>query len=149
MDRARYTKFRTLPPLPIGDEAAVYADKGYDSAARHARLAERGVFDGIMRRGHRHRPLTPDEVARNRSLVPIRSAIERVFGTPTGADLELVCKARGAAHELIADRDTLIERIQHPGKGIRVLEVRVERSGERALVERLAEVARQTIDPLD
>lgn len=74
---------------------------------------------------------------------------ERVFGTPTGADLELVCKARGAAHELIADRDTLIERIQHPGKGIRVLEVRVERSGERALVERLAEVARQTIDPLD
>lgn len=67
--------------LPIGDEAAVYADKGYDSAARHARLAERGVFDGIMRRGHRHRPLTPDEVARNRSLVPIRSAIERVFGT--------------------------------------------------------------------
>ena len=34
-----------------------------------------------MRRGHRHRPLTPDEVARNRSPVPIRSAIERVFGT--------------------------------------------------------------------
>ena len=67
--------------LPIGDERAVYADKGYDSAARHARLGERGVFDGIMRRGHRHRPLTPDEVARNRSLVPIRSAIERVFGT--------------------------------------------------------------------
>jgi IS5 family transposase len=28
--------------LPIGDETAVYADKGYDSAARHARLAERG-----------------------------------------------------------------------------------------------------------
>lgn len=81
MDRARYTKFRTLPALPIGDEAAVYADKGYDSAARHARLAECGVFDGIMRRGHRHRPLTPDEVARNRSPVPIRSAIERVFGT--------------------------------------------------------------------
>lgn len=64
--------------LPLGDEAAVYADKGYDSAARHARLAERGVFDGIMRRGHRDRPLTPDEVARNRALVPIRSAIERV-----------------------------------------------------------------------
>ena len=109
MDRARYTKFRTLPPLPIGDEAAVYADKGYDSAARHARLAERGVFDGIMRRGHRHRPLTPDEVARNRSLVPIRSAIERVFGTlkrsygwrrvryrglvRNGAHLHLLCTA--------------------------------------------------------
>ena len=34
-----------------------------------------------MRRGHRNRPLTPDELARNRALTPIRSAIERVFGT--------------------------------------------------------------------
>ena len=67
--------------LPIGDEAAIYADKGYDSAARRALLAERGVFDGIMRRGHPRRPLTAEEVARNRALVPIRSAIERVFGT--------------------------------------------------------------------
>ena len=67
--------------LPMGDEAALYADKGFDSAARRALLAERGVFDGIMRRGHPRRPLTPEEVARNRALVPIRSAIERVFGT--------------------------------------------------------------------
>lgn len=67
--------------LPIGDEAAVYADKGYDSAARRALLAARGVADGIMRRGHPRRPLTPAETARNRALVPIRCAIERVFGT--------------------------------------------------------------------
>jgi IS5 family transposase len=67
--------------LPVGDEAAVYADKGYDSTARRALLAERGVADRIMRRGHPRRPLTPAEVARNRALVPIRSAIERVFGT--------------------------------------------------------------------
>ena len=67
--------------LPIGDEAAVCAGKGCDSGARHARLAGRAVFDGIMRRGHRHRPLTPDEVARNRSLVPIRAGIERTYGT--------------------------------------------------------------------
>ena len=65
----------------IGDEAAVYADKGYDSAARHALLAERGVFDGIMRRAFVGRPLTPEETARNRALVPVRCAIERVFGT--------------------------------------------------------------------
>ena len=67
--------------LPLGDEVAVCADKGYDSAARHAPLAERGVFDGIMRRAFVGRPLTPEETARNRALVPIRSAIERVFGT--------------------------------------------------------------------
>lgn len=67
--------------LILGDEAAVYADKAYDSLARRAALAARGITDGIMRRGHRGRPLTPAEVARNRALVPIRSAIERVFGT--------------------------------------------------------------------
>ena len=38
--------------LPIGDEAAVYAGKGYDSAERRALIAERDVFDGIMRRGY-------------------------------------------------------------------------------------------------
>jgi len=67
--------------LVIGDEAAVYADKGYDSLARHAGLAERGIADGVMRRGNRNRPLTPDEIARNRALTPIRAAVERVFGT--------------------------------------------------------------------
>lgn len=66
--------------LIIGDEAAVYADKAYDSAARHAALAERGIADGVMRRGNR-RPLSPAEAARNRTLTPIRAAIERVFGT--------------------------------------------------------------------
>ena len=67
--------------LPLGDEAAIYADKGYDSAARHAHLAKRGIFDGIMRRAFVGRPLTPEETARNHALVPIRCAIERVFGT--------------------------------------------------------------------
>ena len=55
-----------------------------------------------MRRGHRRRPLTAEEVARNRALVPICSAIERVFGT-----LKRSCRwtrlrhrglARNAAH---------------------------------------------------
>lgn len=67
--------------LIIGDEAAVYADKAYDSADRHRALAERGIADGIMRRAYRNRPLPAEETARNRRLVPIRSAIERIFGT--------------------------------------------------------------------
>lgn len=44
-------------------------------------LAASGIADGIMRRGHPRRPLTPGEVARNRALTPIRAAIEPVFGT--------------------------------------------------------------------
>jgi IS5 family transposase len=62
--------------LVIGDEAAVYADKGDDSAARHAGLVERGIADGIMRRGQRNRPLTAEAIARNRALTPIRAAVD-------------------------------------------------------------------------
>jgi transposase, IS5 family len=67
--------------LVIGDEAAVYADKAYDSAERRAMLAARGIADGIMRRHHRNRRLSAEDVERNRRLVPIRAAVERVFGT--------------------------------------------------------------------
>lgn len=67
--------------LVLGDEAAVYADKGYDTAERRAMLGTRGIADGIMRRGHPRRPLTAAELARNRALTPIRAAIEPVFGT--------------------------------------------------------------------
>jgi IS5 family transposase len=65
-----------------GDEAAVYADRGYDQAARRARLAARGIADGIMRRTQRN--TSPDEAAaiasRNRLLAPLRAPVERVFG---------------------------------------------------------------------
>ena len=47
------------------------------------------------------------------------------------------------------DRDTLTDRIANPSKGVRVLEVRIERSAERPLHERLAEVARHALAELD
>lgn len=67
--------------LICGDEQMVYADKGYDSKARRERLKSMGIGDGIMRRarwGTAHRP-DPELVARNSSLSPIRSAVERSF----------------------------------------------------------------------
>jgi transposase, IS5 family len=67
--------------LIVADEAAVFADEAYGTAARHAELAARGIADGVMRRGQRNRPLTPEETARNRALAPIRAAVERAFGT--------------------------------------------------------------------
>lgn len=64
-----------------GDEEAVYADRGYDQAARRARLAEQGIADGIM--GRRRRNTTPAEATaiatRNRLLAPLRAPVERVF----------------------------------------------------------------------
>jgi len=66
--------------LICGDECAVYADKGYESRERSARLAERGIIDGIMRKLMPHsRDPHPVLKARNRRLAKIRGAVERKF----------------------------------------------------------------------
>ncbi|MCT1604588.1 2-succinyl-5-enolpyruvyl-6-hydroxy-3-cyclohexene-1-carboxylic-acid synthase [Dermacoccus nishinomiyaensis] len=56
---------------------------------------------------------------------------ERVFGTPTNADLALVCEARGVGYSLVGSRDELIERVSDPAPGLNVIEVRIERHLER------------------
>ncbi|NHN55282.1 2-succinyl-5-enolpyruvyl-6-hydroxy-3-cyclohexene-1-carboxylic-acid synthase [Calidifontibacter sp. DB0510] len=66
---------------------------------------------------------------------------ERIFGTPTGVDFEQVCAARGVPYELVGDQATLKERIANPGKGIRVLEVKVPRTGQRELLELMGRTA--------
>ena len=67
--------------LICGDEQTVYADKAYDSTARRELLAAMGIGDGIMRRARWGTARHPDPqlVARNASLSPIRSAVERSF----------------------------------------------------------------------
>lgn len=71
---------------------------------------------------------------------------ERVFGTPTDADLELVCRARGVDHVLVESREHLEELVANPAKGIRVLEVRVDRSTQRAARRDLVEAARKAVE---
>lgn len=67
--------------LIAGDEAEVLADRGYDARALHAHLEQRGIADGVMRRGYRTQPLSPEEVARNHAIAPRRREVEKVFGT--------------------------------------------------------------------
>jgi transposase, IS5 family len=69
--------------LISGDEACVYGDKAYDSAARRALLAQLGIADGIMRRAWWGTARNPDPqlVARNRALAGVRFAVERCFAT--------------------------------------------------------------------
>ncbi|GAB3588190.1 2-succinyl-5-enolpyruvyl-6-hydroxy-3-cyclohexene-1-carboxylic-acid synthase [Calidifontibacter terrae] len=74
---------------------------------------------------------------------------ERIFGTPTGTDLSLVCRARGVDHELVTDAETLAERIKAPHQGIRVIEVPIQRSGQRDLLARLSAAANSALDELD
>lgn len=64
------------------DEGAVWADKAYDTHARRGRLAAAGIVDGIMhprRRGQT--ALRRWQAEWNRHITPIRSAVERIFGT--------------------------------------------------------------------
>jgi 2-succinyl-5-enolpyruvyl-6-hydroxy-3-cyclohexene-1-carboxylate synthase len=66
---------------------------------------------------------------------------ERVFGTPTGTDLAALCAAHGVAHQRLTDRLALAEAVGRPPKGLRVLEVPVDRSGHRAAHAHLRRLA--------
>lgn len=68
------------PALLKGDEGAVFADRGFDAKAFHEALAERGIKDGVMRRGRAGKPLSEAEIVRNHELSLIRRPVEAVFG---------------------------------------------------------------------
>ena len=68
--------------LLSGDEAAVYADKAYDTKARRERLRCSGIKDRIMHRPNKHRTDLPYwQERRNALIAPLRAPVERVFGT--------------------------------------------------------------------
>jgi IS5 family transposase len=68
--------------LISGDEAAVYADKGYENKARRRRLKARGIKDRIMHRAHKYQPVLPHWQARRNALIArIRAPVERIFGS--------------------------------------------------------------------
>lgn len=66
--------------LVIGDERAVYADKGYVGPRLRQRLAESGIRDRVQKKAGTGRPLTPRETLRNRLIGRRRGRIEGVFG---------------------------------------------------------------------
>jgi IS5 family transposase len=79
---AKVYESQTADALICGDERAVYADKAYEHKDRRRRLKAAGVKDRIMHRSHKHQAaLPPWQALRNRLISPIRSAVERVFGT--------------------------------------------------------------------
>jgi IS5 family transposase len=64
----------------MGDEAAVYADKAYDTHRRRAELQRRGVYAGLMHRGNRHQPLSPEQKGLNDQVTRLRAPVEKTFG---------------------------------------------------------------------
>ena len=63
---------------------------------------------------------------------------ERLFGTPTGADLGALATAYGCAHERVETPAALREALNRRATGIRVIEVPVPRSGHRGVRAALA-----------
>ncbi len=59
-------------------------------------------------------------------------AFERVYATPTGADLGGLCAGYGIAHRIVGSSD-LATALEESVTGIRVLEVPVDRHGRQAL----------------
>lgn len=66
--------------LVQGDEAAVWADKGYVGPTMREKLRAHGIKDRVQRRAARGRPLRHWEHVRNRLIGHVRGRIEGVFG---------------------------------------------------------------------
>ena len=64
------------------------------------------------------------------------ATFERVFGTPHGVDLEALCRATSTAYVLSSSTDELVAALDAP-RGIRVVEVRTDRSATRDLHQRM------------
>lgn len=70
---------------------------------------------------------------------------ERVFGTPTGADLGAVCAAYSVGFERAGDVAALQEALRRPRQGIRVVEVVVPRARHRDLRDELVRATAQAL----
>ena len=68
--------------LVCGDEAAVYADRAYESKIRRKWLKSQGIKDRIMHRSHKHQKGLPHwQKRRNELIDKRRKLVEKVFGT--------------------------------------------------------------------
>ncbi len=74
------------------------------------------------------------------------SSFERVFATPTGADLGALCAGFGVSHRVLEPAG-LAAALEEDVIGIRVLEVPVDRTGRRDLDARIAAAAHAALNP--
>jgi 2-succinyl-5-enolpyruvyl-6-hydroxy-3-cyclohexene-1-carboxylate synthase len=65
------------------------------------------------------------------------ASFERVFGTPHGVSIESLCRASGTAYERVTDAAGLRAALSTDARGIRVVEVPIDRTCRRALDERI------------
>ncbi|WP_332662252.1 2-succinyl-5-enolpyruvyl-6-hydroxy-3-cyclohexene-1-carboxylate synthase [Aeromicrobium sp.] len=74
------------------------------------------------------------------------ATFERVYATPTGADIAALCGAYGIQHRRVEPAD-LAAALEEDVAGIRVLEVPVDRAGRRDLTARIGAAVRAALQP--
>jgi 2-succinyl-5-enolpyruvyl-6-hydroxy-3-cyclohexene-1-carboxylate synthase len=72
---------------------------------------------------------------------------ERVFGTPTGTDLAALCAAHGVGHTLAGTAEALAREVHRVPEGLRVVEVRLDRSTHRSAHATLRDLAARALAP--
>lgn len=60
-------------------EQSVFADKGYANKARRKKLERENIFDGILSKAYRNKPLSQSEKKLNKLLSTVRNKVERPF----------------------------------------------------------------------
>jgi 2-succinyl-5-enolpyruvyl-6-hydroxy-3-cyclohexene-1-carboxylate synthase len=73
-------------------------------------------------------------------------AFERVYATPTGADIGALCAGFGVPHRTVQPKD-LAAALEEQTTGIRVLEVPVDRLGRQDLSAAIDAAARAVLQP--
>jgi 2-succinyl-5-enolpyruvyl-6-hydroxy-3-cyclohexene-1-carboxylate synthase len=156
------------PPFPVGQRRKVMANRGLAgidgvlstaigaALGRQSSAAIAYVGDltflhgsnGLLIGPHEPRPDLTIVVANDdggsiftsleQGAPAFADTFERVFGTPTGADIGALCAAFGVAHVRLHPAG-LADALAEPVEGIRVLEVPVSRDGRRRLSAALAQ----------
>ena len=70
---------RAFDKLVDYTEQAVFADKGYANKSRRKKLEKKNIFDGILAKGYRNKPLSKSQKKLNKLLSTVRNKVERPF----------------------------------------------------------------------
>ena len=76
---ANVSDSKVFETLLTGEEKSVYADKGYAKEERKKALESKGTFCGILEKGKRNKPLTKEQIGKNKQKSTIRNIVERPF----------------------------------------------------------------------
>lgn len=161
-------------PYPVGERRYIGANRGLSgidgtlstaigaALARPAPRALAYIGDLTFLHGSNGLLIGPDEPQPNLTIIvaaddggsifatleqgqsPYAEAFERVFATPTGADIAALCAAYGVAHRVVHPAglaDALAESSTGPACGIDVVEVPIARTNRRDDTARMAEIA--------